>query len=141
MGTRTTVPAGSLLAGRYRLVEPLPAAGMDGWRARDDMGDREVAVRELVPADAPEAVRQRAVADVHDAARLRHTGIVAISDVLEHDGATWVVTELVPSSSLDHLLITRGPVTPIEAARIGLRALEALEAADAAGVRHRDLTP
>ena len=141
MGTRATVSAGSLLAGRYRLVEPLPGAGVGSWRARDDLGDREVAARELVPAEAVEAVRQRAVRDATEAASLRHSGIVPVYDVVEHDDAPWAVTELVSEPSLDQLLRSRGPATPVETARIGLRVLEALEAADAAGVRHRDLTP
>jgi hypothetical protein len=140
VGTRTTVSVGSLLAGRYRLVEPLPDGG-GGWRAHDDIDDRDVAVRQVLPSDAPDTARQRALSDVREAARLRHAGIVAVHDVVAHDGEPWVVTELASSPSLDELLRTRGPATPVETARIGLRVLEALEAADAAGVRHGDLTP
>jgi serine/threonine protein kinase len=125
MGTRASVSVGSLLAGRYRLVEPLPGAAAGTWRARDDIGDRDVAARKLplVPGEVQAAVRQRAVHEAREAARLRHAGIVAVYDVVEHDGSPWVVTELVPAPSLDHVLRTRGPVPPIEAARIGLRVL------------------
>ena len=143
MGTRAAVSVGSLLAGRYRLVEPLPDAVVGSWRARDDIGDRNVVARPLpLPAgDEHEAARQHALREVREAARLRHAAIVTVYDVVEHDGVPWVVTELVPAPTLDHVLRTRGPVMPVEAARIGLRVLEALEVADAAGLRHRDLTP
>ncbi|HZB47621.1 MAG TPA: serine/threonine-protein kinase, partial [Mycobacteriales bacterium] len=140
MGTGATGSAGSLLAGRYRLVEPLPGAG-SGWRARDDLGNREVAARRLVAAEAPEPLRRRAAREAREAARLRHPAIVPVLDVVEHEDALWSVTQLVPAVSLDELLGHRGPVPPVDAARIGLRVLVAVEAADAAGVRHRDLTP
>ena len=142
MGTRATMSAGSLLAGRYRLVEPLPGAGVGSWRARDDLGDREVTARELRRC-RPRLWRRCGSAryGMREAARLRHSGIVPVYDVVEHDDAPWAVTELASEPSLDQLLRSRGPATPVETARIGLRVLEALEAADAAGVRHRDLTP
>ena len=66
---------------------------------------------------------------------------MAIYDVFEHDGRPWVITDQASSRSLEQLLRTRGPAMPVEAAQIGLRVLDVLEAADAAGVRHRDLTP
>src|SRR5215204_5989672 len=141
MGTRATVSAGSLLAGRYRLIEPLRDAAAGVWRARDDIGGRDIAARELVPAGAAQTVHERAIRDAREAARLRHPGIVPVQDLVEHGGTPWVITELVAAPSLDHLVRTQGPLTPVEAARIGLRVLETLAAADASGLRHRDLTP
>ena len=91
--------------------------------------------------DELDELRQRTVRDARTAARLRHAGIVAVYDVVEQDGGPWVVMEFVPSESLDQVLRSRGPLTPEDAARVGLRILEALEAGNAAGVRHGDLTP
>src|SRR5215213_3236470 len=135
--------AGSQLAGRYRLVEPLPRVAEGVWRVRDDIGDRDAAALELqlAPGNEQETLHQRSVRQVRDAAQLRHDSIMSVYDVVEHDGRPWIVTELVAAPSLDHLLRTRGPVTPVEAARIGLGVIEALQVADRSGVRHRDLTP
>ena len=136
-----------VLSGRYRLVEPLATGGMGTvWRAYDDVLDRPVAVKEvLLPPglddEAREVLRQRTLREARAAAKLRHPAIVTIFDVVEQDDRPWIVMELVSSQSLEQRIRARGPLPPTEAAAVGLRILDALVTAQAAGVQHRDIKP
>ncbi|WP_028811940.1 serine/threonine-protein kinase [Streptomyces flavidovirens] len=135
------------LAGRYRVVEQLGRGGMGVvWRAVDEVLGRQVAVKELRTyndSSGPEldGLRIRMQREARAAARVRHPGVVAVHDVTEHDGRPVIVMELVDGPSLDDVLSERGLLDPREAASIGARVLEALGAAHAVGVLHRDVKP
>jgi serine/threonine protein kinase len=141
--TASSVP----VAGRYRLVESLGAGGMGRvWLARDEVLDRDVAIKEIeLPDDLPsptrDAAQQRALREARAAARLNHPHVAQVFDVFEADGRTWIVMEHVPSRSLQEVIRSDGPLSPDEAAEIGLDVLAALTAAHRAGVRHRDVKP
>ena len=79
------LPAGRMLAGRYRLVSVIGQGGMGAvWRARDELLDRDVAVKEIVwPERLDEAERRRAIREAQLAARLRHPNVVGVYDILE----------------------------------------------------------
>jgi hypothetical protein len=116
------------------------------WRARDQLLDRDVAIKEVVlTAALGEAEQanayQRTRREAQTAARLSHRGVVTVFDVAEEDDRPWIVMELVPSRSLDQVLASDGPLTPLHAGRIGQQLLAALAAAHAAGVLHRDVKP
>ncbi|WP_203676588.1 serine/threonine-protein kinase, partial [Actinoplanes siamensis] len=136
-----------LVAGRYRLLEPVGAGGMGRvWLARDRMLDRDVAIKEIVPPDwmsrdEKDRLRNRTLREARSAARLTHPHVVRVYDVVYDQGLSWIVMEYVPSRSLYQMLITKGPYPPAEAARIGLAVLDALAAAHRAGVLHRDVKP
>ncbi len=136
----------TLIAGRYRLTETIGAGGMGVvWRARDEVLDRDVAVKEVVfPVRLPEAERRlacaRSLREARAAARLSHPAVITVHDVIEHDDRPWIVMELFRSGSLADL-IGAGPLPVPRVARIGLEMLEALSAAHAAGVIHRDVKP
>ncbi|MFI6407411.1 protein kinase [Streptomyces sp. NPDC050548] len=138
---------GRLLAGRYRVVARLGRGGMGVvWRAVDEVLGREVAVKELrsfTDDYAPELadLRLRMQREARAAARVRHPGVVAVHDIAEVDGRPLIVMELIDGPSLDDVLGERGPIDPREAAGIGARVMEALAAAHAAGVLHRDVKP
>jgi hypothetical protein len=139
--------SGGRLANRYLLVRPLGAGGMGRvWLAKDEMLDREVAVKELTlpegmsPAERAEAVT-RAVREAQATARLRHPGIVALHDVVVEHDRPWLVMELLRGSTLGDVVKRYGPMPPQHAARIGADLLEALAAAHAQGLQHRDVKP
>ncbi|WP_329137105.1 serine/threonine-protein kinase [Streptomyces sp. NBC_00670] len=138
---------GLLLAGRYRLVDPIGSGGMGRvWRARDEVLHRSVAIKELTAAlyvtDSDRAVLlARTQTEARAAARINHSAVVTVHDVLEHDNRPWIVMELVEGGSLADAVRDRERLEPAEAARIGLWVLRALGAAHAAGVVHRDVKP
>lgn len=140
--------------GRYRLLERI-GSGATGtvWRAHDDLLDREVAVKQpRLPGGPGDEDRRRAAHRLHHEARaaalVDHPSAVAILDVVEEDGQPeaagdgppWIVMELIRGESLYETL-TRGPLDPAEAARVGLAVLGALRAAHAVGIVHREVKP
>jgi serine/threonine protein kinase len=138
----------TLLAGRYRLLSPLGQGGMGTvWRAVDELLRQEVAIKEVrLPPDLDEASRaelaERTLREARAAARLRsHPSIVTVHDVVLDGGRPWIVMELVHGRSLDRVVRDEGPLPPRQVAWIGLRMLDALGAAHASGVLHRDVKP
>src|SRR5919109_1187187 len=102
----TQIPAERLLAGRYRLRSIIGRGGMGAvWRARDELLNRDVAVKEIVwperlDAAERETARRRAIREAQLAARLSHPNVVGVYDILEEDGRPCIVMELVPFRSL-----------------------------------------
>ncbi|WP_432100135.1 serine/threonine-protein kinase [Streptomyces sp. WAC 04229] len=136
-----------VIAGRYRLLSPLGEGGMGTvWRARDEVLNREVAVKEVrAPSGLPESDVRRMYArlerEAWAAARVAHQNVVTVYDVATDGDRPWIVMELVRGLSLADLLDAEGPLEPGRAARIGAEVLAALRAAHAAGVLHRDVKP
>jgi serine/threonine protein kinase len=75
------------------------------------------------------------------AARLNHRNVIRVFDIVEEDGCPWIVMELLPYRSLLDIIEEDGPLTPAEAAHVGLEILAALRAAHAEGIVHRDVKP
>ncbi|WP_033213356.1 serine/threonine-protein kinase [Kitasatospora phosalacinea] len=137
---------GRLLAGRYALGERLGRGGMGTvWRARDEMLDREVAVKELTVSHLSEEdlemLQSRMKREARAAARIKHPGVITIHDVLEQDGRPWIVMELVDGRALSDVITQDGTLTPREAADVGLQVLAALHRGHQLGVLHRDVKP
>ncbi|WP_432830130.1 protein kinase domain-containing protein [Dactylosporangium sp. CA-092794] len=135
------------LVGRYRLESAVGAGGMGTvWRATDLRLERQVAVKEVrFPASLSDEERaeltDRAMREARSAAKLDHPNIVAVHDVVVDDGRPWIIMRLIEGRSLDQVIRADGPLEPAEAARIGLALTEALSAAHAAGIVHRDVKP
>ncbi|MFJ6894274.1 serine/threonine-protein kinase [Streptomyces hokutonensis] len=138
--------------GRFELESRLGGGGMGTvWRARDLLLHRYVAVKEVRPPDldlaeydpgAAEMLRQRVLREARALARVEHPNVVTIHHIVDGGEGTypWLVMELVQGGSLADRL-ERGPMAPAEAARLGSGVLDALNAAHAAGVQHRDVKP
>jgi tRNA A-37 threonylcarbamoyl transferase component Bud32 len=135
------------IGGRYRLQSELGRGGMGTvWAAHDDVLGRDVAIKEVVPPpDLPdeqrEVLRTRTLREARAAARISSGAAVTVYDVIEEDGRPWIVMERLDAPTLAQVIRDRGPLPPAEAAAVGLRVVEALEAAHAAGVLHRDVKP
>ncbi|MEV4566551.1 protein kinase [Nonomuraea sp. NPDC049419] len=136
-----------MVGGRYRLLRTIGKGGMGTvWHAHDEVLGRDVAVKEVPPPpELTGAEREdfavRTFREARAAGRVAHPGVATVYDVLEERGHPWIVMQLVRSRTLGELLRDEGPMTPLRAADIGLQLLEALRAAHAAGVLHRDVKP
>ncbi|HEY3978284.1 MAG TPA: serine/threonine-protein kinase [Streptosporangiaceae bacterium] len=133
---------GRLIGSRYRIDRILGQGGMGYvWLGRDELLDREVAVKEVAFPHLDDSNGGRAQREARAAARLNHPGIVTIHDLVTADGRLWIVMELVRAPSLADVLEQGGPLPAGRVARIGLEVLDALSAAHRAGILHRDIKP
>ncbi len=134
---------GSVLGGRYRLVELLGQGGMATiFRARDSQLERDVAVKVLRAEyggdpDFVSRFRQEAQA----AASLNHPSIVAVFDYGTDPAGPFIVMELVDGEDVATVLKRSGPLPPRQAARLGAETARALAVAHASGLVHRDVKP
>jgi serine/threonine protein kinase len=132
-----------VIADRYDLVREIGRGGMGSvWLGRDTLLGREVALKRigLMPGAASPDL-QRAEREARLAARLNHPHVVAVFDLVEEGDETWLVMEYVEGITLSAFVKRDGALTPDEAAPLVRQAADALAAAHAAGIVHRDVKP
>jgi hypothetical protein len=114
------------------------------WLGRDELLGRRVAIKrigQLPGTDGTDVARAEREARL--GARLHHPHVVAVFDVVadpetdEH----WLVMEYVEGTDLAALVATRGALPPAEAAPLLGDVADALVAAHALGITHRDVKP
>jgi len=134
---------GTILGGRYRLVELLGQGGMARiYRAHDSELDRYVAVKLLRPEygrdpDFGSRFRHEAQA----AASLNHPNVVSVYDYGQDEAGPFIVMELVDGEDLAAIIKRSGALPPRQAARITAETARALQAAHNRGIVHRDVKP
>jgi serine/threonine-protein kinase len=134
---------GTVLGGRYRLLELLGQGGMATiYRARDAQLERDVAVKVLRPEygrdpDFFARFRQEA----QSAASLNHPGVVAVYDYGTDTVGPFIVMELVDGEDLASIIRRSGALPPRQAARLTSQAARAIAAAHESGFVHRDIKP
>jgi serine/threonine-protein kinase len=131
-----------LRLGTFEILSHIGAGGMgEVWRARDTRLQRDVAIKVLPEAFAEDADRlARFTREAHVLASLNHPNIAAIYSFEEVEGVRFLVLELVAGETLRQRIV-RAPMSMHEIIRIALQIVDALEAAHAKGVLHRDLKP
>jgi tetratricopeptide (TPR) repeat protein/predicted Ser/Thr protein kinase len=134
---------GSVLAGRYEILEQLGEGGMGTvYKVRDRELDRFVAMKVIRPALAQnrEALN-RFKQELIIARQVTHRNVSRIYDLAEANGVRFITMEFVEGRSLASLLKEKGKFAPKEAAAVIIQVCRALEAAHAEGIIHRDLKP
>jgi eukaryotic-like serine/threonine-protein kinase len=128
--------------GPYEIVGLLGTGGMgEVYRARDPRLGRDVAIKVLPDhASSDPARRRRFEQEARAASALNHPNICTIHEIGEHEGAPYIVMELLDGVPLRERLRT-GPVPLPVLLHLAMQAADALEAAHGAGIVHRDLTP
>jgi beta-lactam-binding protein with PASTA domain/tRNA A-37 threonylcarbamoyl transferase component Bud32 len=134
----------NLVDNRYRLSERLGSGGMaEVYLAHDDVLDRDVALKVLSSrySDDEEFV-ERFRREAQSAAALSHPNIVSIFDRGEsEDGTYYIAMEYLSGGTLKDRILKRGALPARTAAAVALQIAEALQAAHASGVVHRDIKP
>ncbi len=117
------------------------------YRARDEVLEREVALKLIRPAVASDGeVRHRFLREARLAASINHQGVATLYEageaIPEGDDQTqlFFASELVDGQSLDRLL-NDGVISPERVVDLGIQLAEALAAAHALGIVHRDIKP
>ncbi len=128
--------------GPYEIQSLLGAGGMgEVYRARDTRLDRDVAVKILLESFTRDSDRlRRFEQEARAVAALNHPNILAIHDIGEHNGAPYIVSELLEGESLREVL-DQGPLPLRKTIEYGVQIAQGLAAAHEKGIVHRDLKP
>ena len=135
------MPESGDLIGPYRFISQLGRGAMgEVWRARDERLDRYVALK-VLPADAVGDVERHArmIREARAAAAIRHPNVVTLFDIITHDGNDLLVMELVEGRTLSDALRKDGAPELEVALRWIEGVADALVAAHARGILHRDI--
>jgi serine/threonine protein kinase len=128
--------------GPYEILGGLGAGGMgEVYRARDPRLGRTVAIKVLPASLSADASRRhRFEHEARAAGQLNHPNVLAVHDVGDHEGAPYLVTELLEGETLrERLQVGALPVR--KAADHALQVARGLAAAHDKGIVHRDLKP
>jgi eukaryotic-like serine/threonine-protein kinase len=134
-----------VIAGRYSLEREIGRGGTGAvWLGRDELLGRLVALKQIGLTPGTDSTDlARAEREARLGAQLNHAHVVAVFDVVTDPDteARWLVMEYVDGMTLSELVRDRGPLSPDDAAPLLWQAADALVAAHAAGIAHRDVKP
>src|SRR3954465_9697528 len=142
---RTTIPhPGALISGKYRLLRLLGAGGMGSvWAARNELTDRDFAVKFLLPdlANNKEALH-RFFLEARACGQIKHPAVVDVYDMGQaEDGSPYLVMELLEGEGRVRRMARSSIFRPGEAAAFVAFIARGLEEAHVRGLVHRDLKP
>src|SRR6201993_4193071 len=126
--------------GPYEILSPIGAGGMgEVYRAKDPRLGRDVAIKVLPASFSQDADRlKRFEQEAQAAGALNHPNITAVYDFGSHDGAPYIVTELLEGETLRAALA--GGTLPLrKAVDYATQIARGLAAAHEKGIVHRDL--
>ena len=127
--------------GPYEMQSRLGGGGMGYvFRAWDARLHREVAIKLLHNEYAMPGMRERFLREARAASALNHPNICTIFDIGEQDGDPYLVMELLEGETLRDRILNRTIQTD-DIICIGKEVAEALGAAHAKGIVHRDVKP
>ena len=134
---------GALIGQRYRVGALIASGGMARvYSALDTRLERKVAIKVIRNhlAEDPSYVA-KFISEAKLAARVSHPNLVNVYDQGSHNGAEYLVMELIEGVTLRKVLEDFGSLTPLRALDVTAAVLAGLSAAHAAGIIHRDVKP
>ena len=139
-----SLAAGTILATRYRVIEPIGTGGMGAvYLGEHIFVGRKVAIKVLLAQwSRVPAIVARFGAEARMSSAIQHPGIIDVLDTgVLPDGRLYLVMEHLAGRDLQHELQQHGPFTPLRACKVIRAAADAIAAAHGAGIIHRDLKP
>jgi eukaryotic-like serine/threonine-protein kinase len=133
--------SGAML-GPYRITSLLGSGGMgEVYCAHDTRLARDVAIKVLPPGFSADADRlRRFEQEARAAAALNHPNILAVHDIGTHEGAPYIVSELLQGKTLREAL-GHGALVTRTAIEHAVAVANGLAAAHDKGIVHRDIKP
>jgi serine/threonine protein kinase len=139
----TMLHTGQIVAGQYRVDRLLAKGGMAAvWAGVNQHTGKRVALKVILQSfssnsEVAELFRREALA----ASKINHPSVVNIFDVIDHEGMTCIVMELLEGETLGCYLARKGAISLEATVALLLPAMQGVAAANAQGVVHRDLKP
>ncbi len=142
-GRERQLPAGTLIAGRFRVIDLLGAGGMGAVYRADDLRVGQTIALKLLGGAAGGSGSTMADMqnEVRIARQITHPNVCRVHDLGEFDGHPYLTMEYIDGEPLSSLLKRIGRLAPQKALEIGQQLCAALAAAHAQGIVHRDLKP
>lgn len=139
----TILQPGTIVDDKYRIDRLVGRGGMAAvWAGTNERTGKSVALKVILKSfsttpEAEDLFRREALA----ASKVNHPNVVTVFDVINHEGMTCIVMELLDGEPLSNYLARKGFLTVEEAIALLLPAMRGVAAANAMGVVHRDLKP
>ena len=134
---------GTMLSGRYEIIEMVGSGGMsEVYKAKCHVLNRFVAIKVLKPefsSDVNFVTKFRI--EAQSAAGLSHPNIVNVYDVGEDNGVYYIVMELVEGITLKEYIQKHGRIEPKEAIDFAIQIAQGVQAAHEHHTIHRDIKP
>ena len=140
---RETLPADTLVDGRYKVVSRVGSGGMaDVYCAEDNQLGRRVALKVLHRRFAEDQeFLERFRREASAAAGLQHPNVVQVYDRGSWDGTSYIAMEFLEGRNLKQIIRERGVLEPALAVDVAVQILRAIRFAHKRGVIHRDIKP
>ncbi len=137
------IKPGMFISDRYEIIDKVGSGGMaDVYKARCHRLNRYVAIKILkAEFSSDQNFVQKFRAEAQSVAGLSHPNIVSVYDVGDDDGLHYIVMELVEGITLKKFIERKGKLDSKETVGIAIQIAQAMEAAHAHHIVHRDIKP
>ncbi|MEI9953505.1 MAG: protein kinase [Pseudomonadota bacterium] len=141
--SRSFLPAGTLLRGKYRIDGVIGTGGMAVVYAATHRNRKRFALKMLHPELSHRAeIRSRFIREGYLANSVEHPGVVSVlDDDVAEDGSAFLVMELLDGASVEGFGPRTRPLPLRESLAIAIDVLDVLDAAHAKNIVHRDIKP